>query len=217
MEIELIFSEQIFDGICKDIEYYLEKAKRDIRAQIWIGRRRLGRHPRGQVLAALGLMVYTEYLGRFVPDHEKKKNKDGKYPDRQQFDAFFRRLGGGYKEFLYQYDDVDGKCLYYHFRCKLVHEYFAKEEWTIAIPNNKRKFTVRGNPDVEVQRPVKVGIGKAENGSYYLVLERYYEDFKRAAKVLLDERLNEVSKSSPFVGQSRVLWTPSAETPSDTG
>jgi hypothetical protein len=217
MEIQDIFNETVYSGICQDIEYWLDKAIRDISRQIRWKKIRIGKHPHGQVLLALGLMAYTEYLGRFVPDNEKVRKKSGEISSRAHFDAFFRRLGNGYEEFLDNYEESGERCFYYDFRCKLVHEYFAYEDWTIAIPNNERKFWVQGKPRVEIQRPVEVGIGQVENGNYFLVLQKYYEDFKLAAKTLLDELKEDQSQSQHKIIQQGQYSSTKAGKPGDTG
>jgi len=184
MEIEATFNEKVFGIICEDIEYFFEKAKEDIRQQ----GEGLGRHPRGQVLVALGLMAYTEFVGNYVPESERRRKGN-----QGVFDAFFRRLEKGYEEFL-ESEKANNRNVYNIFRNGLVHRCFIKEDCTIAISNNDRTFLVKGEPEVEIQRPVDVGIGLAKNGSYYLVLEKYYEDFKNACEVLLDE----IKNKSPF-------------------
>lgn len=46
--------------------------------------------------------------------------------------------------------------------------------------------------DIAIPAPVMVGIGAADNGHYYIVLEKYFEDFKAAC-----ERWHDILTSEP--------------------
>ena len=197
-QIEQAFNERVFGGICQDFDYYLEKAKRDIRIQRSVlGKLKLvNSHPNGQVLATLGLMAYTEYVGLFVPDIEKTANQQGVISKRQHFDAFFRRLGPKYQQFL-QNEAQQQRSVYGWLRSAMVHSYFGNDDCTIAIPNSGPNFEVKGNPPESIERPVDVGIGLAPNGNYYIVVEKYYDDFRAACEQLLIDLQNMPPTSPP--------------------
>lgn len=74
------------------------------------------------------------------------------------FNSFFDLLGNAYKDFR------KNNKVYDIFRCGLAHEYYIKENCTI--------YMLKGQESL--------GIGKEANGHYYFVVERYFEDFKKA-------------------------------------
>ncbi len=105
----------------------------------------------------------------------------------------FKELGSGYQEFL---EDCN---VYDVFRCGVAHEYFGKRDCTIYMLNSPGPMIVRGNmewyqggaslmiQDVELERPLEIGIGRAPNTHYYFVVEKYYQDFHSACTRLLQE------------------------------
>jgi hypothetical protein len=105
-------------------------------------------------------------------------------------------MNSNYASFL-QTQEAKGINVYDIFRCGLVHELFIKEECTIAIPNNNKPFIIIGPPDVIIQRPVSIGIGEARNGKYWLVLEKYFLDFKSAVRRLLFDYKSQSTHQTP--------------------
>jgi hypothetical protein len=102
-----------------------------------------------------GLLCYTEFLGSFITGKTKGSS-------RRNFEAFFDRLGPCYARFARAHD------AYEILRCGMVHEYAVKRDCTIYMRNGS----------------VACGIGIDDNERYYFVVERYFEDFKRAAREL---------------------------------
>ena len=163
MNNEEFFSDIVFGWMCKDIEREIELARKC--------------HKAGNVLCALALTAYTEFMGRKLRFSGRPPSKD-----KQFFDAFFKTLGSEYEELLLTVN------VYNIFRCGLVHEYFVKRSCTITMLNTPNKpLEIAGQPPTSVPRPVRCGIGVASNGSYYFVVEKYLEDFKNACKSLQDE------------------------------
>lgn len=156
--VEQIFNEYVFTFIEADIDREIAMAKLS-ENEVWLGP---GKPPRpmggGNLLAALGLLCYTEFLGSFISGKTKGHS-------RHNFEAFFRRLGSCYEQFAKSHD------VYESFRCGMVHEYAVKRACTI--------FMVKGMETC--------GLGVDPEGRYYFVVERYFEDFKRAARELLGE------------------------------
>ena len=109
----------------------------------------------GNFLAALGLLAYTEFAGKLKYDCRNDRDKSAA---SQNFNRFFDDLGEEYRKFRESHD------VYGIFRCGLAHEYFVKESCIIAI----------------IKGPESRGVGQGKNGQYYFVVERYFEDFKRA-------------------------------------
>ena len=195
MDNKEFFDTYIFGFMCADIE-------REIN---WVREKNSG----GNFLCALGLLAYTEFMGTLL--HEKRKPKE--WGARKTFDAFFKELGKGYKEFL-------EKCnVYDSFRCGLAHEYFVKKDCTIYMLNSPGPMKVKGNwewyqggasgivLDVDIERPLDTGIGRAPNGNYYFVVEKYYKDFRLACENLLielekDDRGGWLDFTFPFLGDS---------------
>lgn len=110
-------------------------------------------------LCAIGLLTYTEVMGHFVPGPKRGS--------RNRFEAFFRRLGPCYAAFL----DA-GNNAYDLYRNGLVHQYLIK------APAAQIAMTAAGDETC--------GVGET-NGVYYLVVERYFEDFVVACARLHEE------------------------------
>ncbi len=73
--------------------FYVEKFMlADVRREIIQAR---NGEPAGNFLAALGLLCYTEALGKWMPDAEA-----GNRASRHNWELFFRELGSGYAELL---------------------------------------------------------------------------------------------------------------------
>jgi hypothetical protein len=85
-------------------------------------------HPSGagNLLAALGLLCYTEFCGWLKFNCRKN---DGSPAPKQNFNAFFDTLGSGmyYAAFRAQHNVYD------IFRCGMAHEYFVKRDFTIYM------------------------------------------------------------------------------------
>jgi hypothetical protein len=145
----------------------------------------------GSFLCALGLLSYTEYMGEWEIRPANSFTA--------KFNTFFRRMGPLYASLLDQGVDV-----YRDFRCGLAHYYAVKHSTSIYMLNEDGEqgpmivFAPAGSgvSDSSVPRPVDVGIGRAPNGAYFFVVEKYLEDFKAACLGLLAERLN----AQPQVG-----------------
>ena len=103
----------------------------------------------GNLLSALGLLSYTEVMGRFVPGVERGS--------RNAFTAFFRRLGPTCATFL----DTPGEDPYDTYRNGIVHTYLAKRPAVIAM--------LDGDP------PAPCGVFRSsEDGRYVFVVQRYF-------------------------------------------
>ena len=102
MNIDKI-SDYIFNWMLKDIRREIEIAKSGKDA--------------GNVLCALGLMAYTEFMGSLMPSMENVKYSS------QIFNEFLRYMGKEYSDLL----DAKKINVYDHFRCGLAHEYFIKK------------------------------------------------------------------------------------------
>ncbi|MEI8174110.1 MAG: hypothetical protein WCH07_11605 [Deltaproteobacteria bacterium] len=110
----------------------------------------------GNFLAALGLLCYTEFGGKLKYNCKKKNGADHA---SENFNKFFDELGAGYRTFW-----ASGVNVYNVFRCGLAHEYYVKSNCTIFMDSN-------------IPGP---GIGRNQNGSFYFIVGRYYEDLKNA-------------------------------------
>jgi hypothetical protein len=156
-QVQDIFQNYVFGFIKSDIEreIWLAKIAKDDEAH--------GRHlpGGGNLLAALGLCCYTEFLGSFIT------GKKGRGTSKANFVAFFRELGPGYASFAKTEDVYDT------FRCGLAHEYAVKKDCTIAMLKGKEKC----------------GVGKTTSDAYWFVVERYFEDLMAAAAVLYQDLL----------------------------
>jgi hypothetical protein len=105
----------------------------------------------GNLLAALGLLCYTEFAGRI------KRNDFSGASSRACFDEFFADLGPDYASLLQScrvYNDL---------RCGLAHEYFVKMSCDIAMLEGTRSAGVQWT-----------------GTKYVFVVEAYWRDFRAA-------------------------------------
>ena len=178
-------SNYIFDWMLKDIQREIDLAKSGKDA--------------GNVLCALGLMAYTEFMGSLMPTMKNEKCA------KNIFNEFFRFVGADYSDLI----DKKKINIYDIFRCGLAHEYFIKGTCTIAMLNSTEgEIEVKGaifeNNGVDsrvqsskIKKPIKCGIVIANNGSYLMIIEKYYEDFKIACEKLTSELRNIKAKWTP--------------------
>jgi hypothetical protein len=113
-------------------------------------------------LCALGLLCYTEVMGRWVPGASRGS--------RNAFEAFFKRLGPSYEQFI-----CSGEDPYDFYRNGMVHTYLAKGRCEVAMLDNPAS-------------PVPTGV-VVSGGQYAFVVERYFRDFVVASARLYKERL----------------------------
>lgn len=142
------------------LEYVFGFIFRDVGREIALARS--GRDA-GNFLAALGLLCYTEVMGgvrrRTLAPREGRTN----------FDSFFKELGPGYQALL-----TDGLDAYNLLRCGMAHEYLIKGDAPTI-------FMLKGDESR--------GVGQRSDGSLYLVVEKYFEDFAAACRKLYADRL----------------------------
>ena len=193
------FDTYVFGWMCADIEREVNWAREG--------------HSAGNWLCALGLLAYTEAMASILPNAPKLKSASAKS------NAFFRQLGARYVDLL----DRQRLNVYNVFRNGLAHEYFAKGTCTIAMLNSTAKpFEVFGRytyigdtdsraPSCLISRPLECGIGIAANGSYYLVVEKYFADFRSACEWWRDRLLG--SPATPINMPDVPLMSDSNGTP----
>jgi hypothetical protein len=133
---------------------------RDIKREIDLAR---SGHPGGHVLAALGLLCYTEFMGSVA------MQGDGSYT--KQFKAFFRRMGEGYAG-LVDSKEID---VYRIFRSGLMLSYVAGD-CEIKLLN---------------ESSAPAGVILKPDGKYLFVVEKYFDDFTSACEALYEEMLSE--------------------------
>src|SRR5207247_5688151 len=133
-----------------DLEREIQLAKADPQALTALGVAPGG----GNLLAALGLLCYTEFGGK-LRFNVKRKGGD---VASGNFNKFFDLLGAPYQAFRAQHNVYD------IFRCGLAHEYYVKKSCTIAM--------VEGTPGA--------GLRVDANGRYYVVVESYCRYLKKA-------------------------------------
>lgn len=124
----------------------------------------------GNFLCALGLLCYTEFMGGILLGSLTIR------PIKRRFNAFFDFMGSGYQNFNQNVNVYDV------FRCGLAHEYFVKENCTIAMLKNDETL----------------GIGKLPTEAYYFVVERYFEDFSAACRKLYTQKMAETNPKLPW-------------------
>ncbi len=109
----------------------------------------------GNFLAALGLLCYTEFGGKLRFSVKTAKGED---VASANFNQFFDMLGPAYKTLRSSHN------IYDIFRCGLAHEYYVKQNCTIAMLENS------AGPGIQVE----------PSGHYVFVVESYCRDLKKA-------------------------------------
>lgn len=163
-ETDFFFSEHLFNIFFSSILRSIKHARS---------------HPGEEgILAALGLLCYTEAVGQFVPTKKRRKNTD-------TFNTFFDRLGTEYADFRKSLLKGRGN-VYDILRCGLAHHGFTKEPCRIR--------TVKGRE--------ACGVWKVKDGKGYVFsVEKYFEDFEKASQALYLELLAEAHPE--LVGRSK--------------
>lgn len=116
----------------------------------------------GNFLAALGLLCYTEFMGKMVLRNKESYTK--------QFKAFFRLMGEDYRH-LIDAREID---VYKIFRSGMVHAYFLKD-CDIKMLNDNYSSGIIVKPD----------------GKYLFIVEKYFEDFMNACQRLCNDMLSD--------------------------
>ncbi len=132
---------------------------RDIKREIDAAR---SGNPGSSLLAVLGLLSYTEFMGNV------SLQGDGSYT--KQFKAFLRRMGQEYARLV----DAKELDVYRVFRGGMVLSYFAKD-CEIKMLNDS---------------DYPCGIIVKADGKYLFVVEKYFEDFANACSGLYNEMLS---------------------------
>lgn len=154
-QIDDIFNDYVFGFMAGDIEREIWLATQ-ADADKASGRKYPGA---GNVLAALGLTCYSEFLGSFITG-TRNAPKDN-------WEAFVKKMGSCYQKLI----ATHGGRLWDAFRNGLAHEYAVKKDCTIVMLKNGGDC----------------GIGIDDKGRYYFVVETYYQDFIAAARTLHKE------------------------------
>ena len=141
-----IFSEYVFEFMDADIRREIQMAEVS-EGHTWLG---LGEPPwptgGGNLLAALGQLCYTEFLGSFISGKTKRHA-------RRNFESFFARLGPCYEELAKAHD------VYEIFRCGMVHEYAVKRDCTIYMKSGSEACVA---PDGAEAQGVRTAADTAE-------------------------------------------------------
>lgn len=167
-EVDKFFNEYVFGFIYPDIQREIELARSST--------------PGGNLLAALGLLCYTEFMGGI------SRGSFTAGSPRKRFNKFFREMGQPYADALGRID------VYEIFRCGLVHEYLVKGRCQIAMLKGLEPC----------------GLGKLPNGQYYFVVETYFEDFKTACQAVYNRLMAESNPAIPsgmVKGQKPQRWS----------
>ncbi|MDD4984721.1 MAG: hypothetical protein PHQ43_02865 [Dehalococcoidales bacterium] len=116
----------------------------------------------GNFIAALGLLCYTEFMGKILLKNRESYTK--------QFKAFLRLMGEDYKQ-LIDTKEID---VYKIFRSGMVYSYFAND-CDIKMLNDN----------------FPSGIIIKSDGKYLFIVEKYFEDFINACQRLFHSLISE--------------------------
>jgi hypothetical protein len=131
----------------------------------------------GNLLAALGLLCYTEFFGlvKFDRRYPSGYPKAGQRKPSENFNSFFDELGPDYVAFRAAHDTPgpNGRNLYNILRCGMAHEYFVKHTFTALMPGTNG---------------ANIGVRLTPSGTYEIVVEKYLDDFAVAVERLSNDR-----------------------------
>lgn len=153
-EVDNFFREYIFGFIYHDVEAAIQG--------------------KANYLAALGLVVYTEFMGGLVSGGLGEKGRS-----RERFYAFFNRLGPEYEDVGKRRELVK---IYGNVRCGLAHAYFIDQDSVV-------KMTIGGGHGETCGIEVEPA-----TGTVWFIVERYWRDFKRAVGEYHRELVEEKSR-----------------------
>lgn len=171
-DVRAIFDEYVFGFIENDIRreiWLADQTELTKRADLPAGR--FG--GAGNVLAALGLMAYTEYLGSFI------SGRKGRGWSRANFAWGYRKLGQPYRDLVGE----GGIDVYNTFRNGLVHEYVTKRNCTIYMRFEGARAAT--------------ALGRLPDGAYYFVVEAYLGDLMRVAERIYDSPMARMPQDGP--------------------
>jgi hypothetical protein len=146
-EFGVFFQNYVYGMMLPDVSREIAAARRDENA--------------ANLLCALGLLCYTEILGRWVPGVKRGS--------RNAFETFFRRLGSSYADSLNSGEDP-----YRLYRNGLVHTFVPEASVVVAMLDSS-------------DEPAPCGVVRDKDGFYHFVIERYFQDFVVAAARLHKE------------------------------
>jgi hypothetical protein len=158
-EADLFFTERVFNIFFRSVQRSIDYARANPGEE--------------GVLAALGLLCYTEVLGGFI---------NGSWElgmGRRNFNALFDMLGSEYEVFR---KGLPSENAYDLLRCGLAHEGATKEPCRIR--------TLKGSETC--------GVWKCTPGEGYVFsVEKYFEDFKRASWKLYEDLMAHANPELP--------------------
>lgn len=160
-----IATQVMFKGIERELQLARVRDEHTLRA---LG----GQLGGGNLLAAIGLLCYTEFGGKLKFDCRKP---DGADDSAENFNRFFDELGPGYAALR-----ASGRNIYAMFRCGLAHEYFTK----------RCNFTARLAPEIPA------AIHQWSNGGYVFALEQYCHDLRHAFDRLEQQLFGSIARPS---------------------
>ncbi len=213
-EVKRFFEEIIFGYMCKDIEEQIERAKllKQHRQREAPGDQ--SRNGGGNYLCALGLLSYTEFMGAIhcnsFQDRSKTLFNDFLYLMGEEYKVFDEKLDN---KMSYRRSDRQ-LSVYEVFRCGLAHEYYLKGNSVIYMLSGT--ILVDGSGSIVDGRPgpslltipysfPPCGIGVLDDGRYFFVVEKYYEDFKLACSTVYEEIMDKSNPSIPTRDSGELL------------
>jgi hypothetical protein len=141
------------------VQYVYGFMAHDIRREIGMGYLGGG----GNVLAAMGILAFTEFMGWIIAHTPPITAEKRKWSDADYFDAF-------YKRFPPCYQSVPN--VYREFRSQLLHNYAIERGFDVDMPGLNASCGIY--QDVNTKR-------------WHFVVELYFRDFLRTADGLYEE------------------------------
>ena len=172
-EVADYFREYVYGFMRSDIRRELDLAASD--------------HGGGNVLAALGLVVYTEALGRIRKRNRRRAQYPGRTVYEQQFNAAFDIMGPRYRSWRKAFERREGMTVYKAFRHGFAHEY---------APKVATKVVMFGAPRVAILKRGRL---------YVFVVEAYLARFHRGREA---HRARAAEAEEPDDPPARLIGAP---------
>jgi hypothetical protein len=144
-ELETIFRKYVFKFIANDIARQISRAYTE---------------PSENVLCAIGLMTYTEFLG-WIDRRASGVTADPRHENRDCFNHFLRLMGPEYVALM-----NSGFNVWKIFRNSLIHEYAVRQAIDVFLPARKAPCGIYRDPTSQ---------------RFGLWCGRYFTDFYKAA------------------------------------
>lgn len=159
-----------------DVESYFKEfvfgfMQEDIAREVRLAESRQGA---GNFLCALGLLVYTEAIGRIGLTSSS---------GRDNFNWMFDKMGDDYADWRRSREDPTTESVYTIFRNGMAHGYLTKRNCKVIMLGEAQP-----------------AIGRDPDGTYFIFVQAYFRDFMKACRTVYDDLMAQADPQIPSWG-----------------